>query len=458
MMAIDKIKVQDKNGVEQEAVALILFKVFVLIIAGGIGSRLAGIGSIFKPKQFTICNEAGETWIQVTVKRYLELGVDPKNIIVITTNDSQTQLAQDQLLGLGVLSTRIYQIADNYDYAGAMVKGAEFIKKISKDAIAVNTPSDQYVVADDNFKLAVRRAILAASNGIPTLIGVRTTDLNLVKGCGHAIYRPDDLGETKKVVGFVEKPDDERAQELLESENSALNTGINVWKVETLLEKAGALIAKKRAEDLERVSDAIIKKESVYGKTVTRSQAVKIDREIMKEVKGWSIGTDELMSVFKNLQVSIGVFPWADCGTYDSLYKILRKSADHKNAIIGGGRVQNLYCTKNLLYVAKNYLVKVYGLSNSFVAVNSINNRTVVVVGDMNHCQLVKEFGEKMGDDLLSTRSYTIESKNCQVQLTEVEDALVCFVGLDNHFVSPVKGENGEIVVTISNNSYSKAR
>ena len=32
-------------------------EVFVLIVAGGIGSRLVGIGSNDVPKQFTICNE-----------------------------------------------------------------------------------------------------------------------------------------------------------------------------------------------------------------------------------------------------------------------------------------------------------------------------------------------------------------------------------------------------------------
>ncbi len=455
-MKIDKVKVQGKNGVEQDAISVILLGVFVLIIAGGIGSRLAGIGSIFKPKQFTICNEKGETWIQVTVKRYVNLGIDPKNIIVITTNKGQTDLAKGQLLGLGVLSTRIYQIADNYDYAGAMIKGAEFIKKINKEAIVINTPADQHVVADDNFNSTVEKAIIAAANGIPTLVGVRTTDLNLVKGCGHAIYSPDDMGKTKKVIGFVEKPDNERAQELLESDNSALNTGINVWKVETLFEQAGPMIKQKRLDDLAKVSEAIDKKELVYGKTVTQDQAVKIDREILKEVKGWSIGTDELMSVFNNLQVSIGTFTWADCGTYDSLYKVLNKSADHKNAVIGGGVVHAMYCAKNLFYASKNFVVKAFGLQNTFTAVNSIDGRTVVVVGSMEHCQSVKEFGEKMGDGL-STRSYTIESKNCHVQLTEVEDAIVCFVGLNNHSVTPIKGKDGEIIVSISNDSYKKA-
>ena len=185
--------------------------VFVLIIAGGIGSRLVGIGSNDVPKQFTVCNEAGETWIQATVKRFLDLGILAKNVVVITTNNGQTRLAEEQLVGLGVYSSRIHQIANNYDYAGAMIKGAEFIKQIDKDAVIINTPADQYVIADDNFKATMVKAIKAASSGIPTLIGVKTTDLNLIKGCGHAIYDPDDLGETKKVIDFVEKPQLARA-------------------------------------------------------------------------------------------------------------------------------------------------------------------------------------------------------------------------------------------------------
>ncbi|NCU34338.1 hypothetical protein EOM27_03395 [Candidatus Saccharibacteria bacterium] len=430
--------------------------VFVLIIAGGIGSRLVGIGSNDVPKQFTVCNEAGETWIQVTVKRFLDLGILAKNVVVITTNNGQTRLAEEQLVGLGVYSSRIHQIANNYDYAGAMIKGAEFIKQIDKDAVIINTPADQYVIADDNFKATMVKAIKAASSGIPTLIGVKTTDLNLIKGCGHAIYDPDDLGETKKVIDFVEKPQLARAEELLDAGNSALNTGINVWSVKTLFEQAKTVIDKKRLEDLEKVTEAIDRSEKIYGKAATKEQIAKLTSDIQSEVKGWSLGTDELMDVFDNLQVSIGVFTWADCGTYDSLYKVLRKSADHKNAKIGGGELDSRYCSSNLFFVAENYLLKAFGLQNSFVAVNSIYNRTVIVVGDMEHCQLVKEFGEKLGDDLITGHSYNIESKNCHVQSTEVEDAMVCFIGLNNHSATSLKGRNGEIIVSISDDSFKK--
>lgn len=428
-------------------------KVFVLIIAGGIGSRLVGIGSNDVPKQFTECNEKGETWIQVTVDRFIELGVLPSNVVVVTTNNGQTKLAEEQLISRGVHSDHIHQIGNNYDYAGAMFKGAEFINKIDKDAVVINTPSDQYIVADDNFRSTMVKAVIAAFGGTPVAVVVEIADLNLMQGCGHAIY---DL-KTMRVIGFVEKPGLLQAKDLLNDGNSGLNTGINVWSLKTLFEQAKSIIAKKRQADLEEVKDILAKDEKIYGKVTTKEQAEKSNARVRAEVKGWSLGTDELMSVFSNLHVVVGKFKWADCGTYDSLYKVLRKSADHKNAKIGNGKVDNTFCSNDLFFVADNYLLKAYGLKNSFVAVNSIYNRTVVVVGNMEYSQLVKEFGEKLGDDLITGHSYDIESKNCRVQSTEVEDLIVCFIGLSNHSAVAFRNENGEILVGVSNDARMEA-
>lgn len=443
-------------GVSVFAGGIVIFRgTYVLIIAGGIGSRLVGIGSNDVPKQFTICNEQGETWIQVTVKRFLALGIPARNIIVITTNEGQTELAKDQLLPLKVFEHHIHQIGSNYDYAGAMVKGAEFIKSIDRDAVVINTPSDQYIVADDNFKATMRSAVESAASGVPTIVGVRTTDLNLIRGCGHAIYQAEDLGQTKKVVSFVEKPDLEKAQDLLNSENSALNTGINVWRIQDLFEQSKDLIASKRRDDLNKVIAVLDEQDRTYGKVITLEEAAKRTKEVQREVGGWSMSTDELMLVFDNLHVAIGNFAWADCGTYDSLYKVLNKTAD-KNAKIGLGDSEARDCSGSLFYTADGYWTKPFGLRNAFMAVNKIYGRTVVVIGDMKYCQLVKEFGEKLGADAITGHSYSIESKNCHVQQTEV-DLIVCFVGLSNHSVAAINGRDGEIIVSVSNDSYVKA-
>ncbi len=451
-------------------------EVFVLIVAGGIGSRLIGIGSNDVPKQFTICNEFGETWIQVTAKRFLGFGIPAKNIVVITTNDGQTKLAEEQLIGLGVFSSRIHQIANNYDYAGAMIKGAEFIKRINNDAIVINTPADQHIIADENFYRTIGRAIDAAASGLPILIGVRTTDLNLMKGCGHAIYSNTDLGEIKKVIGFIEKPNAEKANELLNSENSALNTGINVWSLETLFSQSKDIISNKRKLDLEKVDQAIHRKEAEYinrkesrrdeiisldansklTNYITTEATAKITQDILSEVKGWSLKTDELMEVFDNLHVAVGSFVWEDCGTYSSLYKVLKKMPEDKNAKIGGGQYYSKYCKNNLFFVAEGYCLTTYGVSNSFIAINSIASKTVVVVGNMEYCQLVKEFGEKLGAGTLDSYSYSIESKNNHLQRTMVENLIVCFVGIDNHSVSSFKTPQNEIIISISNDIYDK--
>lgn len=437
---------------------------FLLILAGGIGSRLIGIGSKEVPKQFAIANELGETWIQITVKRFLDFGIMPKNVVVITTNSSQTALAENQLAKLDVLNSNICQIASNYDYAGAMIKGSEFIKNLDSDALVINTPADQYVEADDIFYSTLSKAVKSASQGKPTIIGVRTSDLNLIKGCGHAVYSKGDLNESKKVIEFIEKPKGERAEDILKSDNSAINTGISVWTTKTLFEQASNLIQNKRLEDLKKVKRAFAIKEAEVlasreesvsvGVPLTKEEADSITKNILSEVDGWSISTDQLMEVFDDLYVSIGSFVWEDCGTYSSIYKVSKKTPDTKNAKIGGGKYEVVHCTKNLFFVPEGYHLAGYGLQDSFVAINTIYGRTVVVAGKLNNSQLLKEFGEEFGPGLADKRTYMIDSINNHVQKTMVGDLMVCFVGLNNHSVSAVRLTDGDIFVSVSNDAF----
>ena len=102
----------------------------------------------------------------------------------------------------------------------------------------------------------------------------------------------------------------------------------------------------------------------------------------------------------------------------------------------------------------EGYHLAGYGLQDSFVAINTIYGRTVVVAGKLNNSQLLKEFGEAFGPGLADKRTYMIDSINNHVQKTMVGDLMVCFVGLNNHSVSAVRLTDGDIFVSVSNDAF----
>ena len=136
---------------------------WVAIIAGGQGTRLFPISHPGCPKQFCQLDKKN-TFIQAVIENFTSLNVKPTQIIVITTDDKQTDLARQQCLPRGVLSQNIVQIEPDYGYAGAMVRASQCIYLLDQEAIVINTPADQYLLANEDFRNAVKSAV---SKGVP---------------------------------------------------------------------------------------------------------------------------------------------------------------------------------------------------------------------------------------------------------------------------------------------------
>ena len=68
---------------------------YVVIMAGGIGSRFWPMSTADHPKQFHDVLGTGRTLIQLTVDRYLPI-CNPENIIIVT-NENYKSLVQEQL-------------------------------------------------------------------------------------------------------------------------------------------------------------------------------------------------------------------------------------------------------------------------------------------------------------------------------------------------------------------------
>ena len=377
------------------------------IIAGGKGTRLFPISHPDCPKQFCQLDERN-TFIQAVVDNFTFLGVKPTNIVVITTSDSQTELAKKQCLPRGILSQNILQLSPQLGYAGSMIKATSEIYKLDPAAIIINTPADQYLVPDFEFKAAIESAVAGAKNGNSVIVGVKVNDIVTAMGCGHAIYEETN-SPCFPVTGFVEKPDKKKADEIMRQGNSACNTGINVWRAD--------------------VVNSIFENKRYRG-----------------------ISTNKMMEMLGDLQVAVGYFEWHDCGTLKSLYDISRKSPNTKNATIGGGTFERTDCHRSLLYAIEGFELRVSGAEDDAVLFTSINERPIVVVAKLSDSQKIKLLAEDylMHEEIL-TDDFSMGARNNTVLRSNVSDEIVVgFVGVQNYAVYVHRNADGNLEAVVS--------
>ena len=384
------------------------------IIAGGKGTRLFPISHPDCPKQFCQLDERN-TFIQAVVDNFTFLGVKPTNIVVITTSDSQTELAKKQCLPRGILSQNILQLSPQLGYAGSMIKATSEIYKLDPAAIIINTPADQYLVPDFEFKAAIESAVAGAKNGNSVIVGVKVNDIVTAMGCGHAIYEETNTA-CFPVTGFVEKPDKKKADEIMRQGNSACNTGINVWRAD--------------------VVNGIFQNKRYRG-----------------------ISTNKMMEMLGDLQVAVGYFEWHDCGTLKSLYDISRKSPNTKNATIGGGTFERMDCHRSLLYAIEGFELRVSGAEDDAVLFTSINERPIVVVAKLSDSQKIKLLAEDyLVHEEILTDDFSMGARNNTVLRSNVSDEIVVgFVGVQNYAVYVHRNADGNLEAVVSQ-QMAKAR
>lgn len=387
--------------------------VWVAIIAGGQGTRLFPISHSKRPKQF--CNiDSKRTFIQAVIDNFAALGIKKTQMIIITTNDNQSELAKEQAQPRGVLSQNVYQISSEYGYAGAMIKAAEFIKDYDKEAVIINSPADQYLEPGDNFRSTIESAITEAKKSNAVIVGVKVTDIVTAMGCGHAVYREAPGASCHVVESFVEKPDRKNADLLMRAGNSACNTGINVWTAAMIL---GA------------TADIPIRR----------------------------LGTDTLMStlrngkVAKNVEVAVGDFVWKDCGTLKSLYEISKKTPNHKNASLGSGTFERVDCRRSLLYASEGMELRVTGSEDDAIVFTTINEQPIIVIAKMSESQRIKALAEDYSkhEDFL-TDDFSFGARNNIVLRSNVNDLVVGFVGVENYAVYVHRETDGMMVAAVS--------
>jgi mannose-1-phosphate guanylyltransferase len=339
---------------------------FVIIMAGGIGSRFYPFSREKYPKQFQDILGRGKTLLRESYERLAEIA----DGVFVVTHQNYVPLVSEQLPEISPENILAEPFACNT--APCIAYAAYKIRAKFPDAVLAVIPADHLIEKEADFRQIITEAkeFVRDKEAIVTL-GIEPTRPDT----GYGYIRKDTAsrdGNFFKVANFTEKPNREKAEEMLLSGEYLWNAGIFVWSLRTIIsafERHLPVI-----HDLFERLDTVFytPEEEKHIETVYRScEKISVDVGIMEKAE--------------NVYVLPSAFGWSDLGTWKSLYEISEKNTD--------GNVVNaqalLYETKNCIIKGdKSKLIIVQGLEDYIVA----EHDGVVLICKKDEEQRIKQF------------------------------------------------------------------
>lgn len=206
---------------------------YVVILAGGSGTRFWPVSRTARPKQLISVVE-GPTMLQRTVERVLAM--QPKRILVVT-NHLQAEESECQLAGYR-RQTPIDIIAEpvGRNTAPAIGLAAALIAARDPQAVMVVLPADHFIRDESGLRDCLQVAVQGARNGYLMTLGIVPTRPETGYGYIEADMELRGSGPFP-VIRFVEKPPVAQALQYLEARNFLWNSGMFAWRADVILEE-----------------------------------------------------------------------------------------------------------------------------------------------------------------------------------------------------------------------------
>ena len=202
----------------------------VVIMAGGIGSRLWPVSTPEKPKQFIDVLGIGKTLIQMTVERFLPV-CNIGNFWVVTS-EAYVDMVKEQLPLIPADHILAEPVARNT--APCIAYACWKIAAVNPNANVVVTPADALVINVEKFAALIRKA-LNFTNDTDKIVTVGIEPSRPDTGYGYICAEEKCPDEVVKVRGFKEKPDLATANGYLAAGNYFWNAGIFIWNCSTII-------------------------------------------------------------------------------------------------------------------------------------------------------------------------------------------------------------------------------
>ncbi len=325
-------------------------ELYVVIMAGGVGTRFWPRSKEKKPKQL-IRIFGKNTMIQDTVAR-LE-GLVPNERIIIITNKVQKLRIKEQLPM--VPPENIIDEPFGKNTAACIGLAAVLIEKMSKDPLMILLPADHLIKDVALFQKTIKTASEYAYSS-KKLVTIGITPNRPETGYGYIQFDDKEISRNiHKVLTFAEKPNFATARRFLESGDFLWNSGMFAWRVDTIMNEFKSLMP-DLYDGLQTIKKSIgtpnFEKDlvQVYGQL----KSISIDYGVMEKSP--------------NVVVTKGNFYWNDVGSWEAVYEVTDKN-EEGNALIGD------------IYTEKTYGSYIFS-PKRFTAVIGVENLIVIDTND----------------------------------------------------------------------------
>ncbi|AWW29954.1 mannose-1-phosphate guanylyltransferase [Echinicola strongylocentroti] len=351
---------------------------YIVVLAGGIGSKFWPFSRNNFPKQFLDLLGTGRTLLQMTYDRFVKLSAADRFYVV--TSHAYAHIVKEQLPELS--EDQILREPLRRNTATCVAYASYVIQKKDPEARVIVTPSDHLILHEVAFQDTMRLALNEAEKDNQLItIGIKPNRPDTAYGYIQYI---DSNDEVKKVKTFTEKPDVDLAKTFLESGDFVWNSGMFAWKNKSIIRAFGKYMPE--------VAEVFEEGESYYS-TPQEEEFIRRAYSLVKNVT-IDIG---IMEKSENVFLILGDFGWSDLGSWMSIHQL--KDRDGNNNVVDANAM--LYDTTNsYIKVSPKKLVVVHGLDNYLI--NESENVLLICKLDAE-----KKFKEFVADAKNKGEGYT---------------------------------------------------
>ncbi len=338
-----------------------------VILCGGSGTRLWPLSRKSYPKQFSKLI-GDRSLFQMSALRVSGKGYAPP---LVLTNADFRFIVTEQLAELGIDPGAVLIEPEGRNTAPAILAAAVYLRAQDKAAKLLVLPSDHNVPDVAHFSETVEKGLAAAEAGDLVTFGIKPTRPETAYGYLELETLSRD-GAAVKLSRFVEKPDRDTAQNMLDAGNFLWNAGIFLFRADSIV----AAFKAHKPDMLPIVTRAVNEAKTDLGflrlapEPWARAEDISIDYAVMEPA------------------VNLSAVPfdgaWSDLGDWDSVW---REATRDENGMATSGPATGIDCKNTLLRSeAKGQEIVGIGLEN----IIAVAMPDAVLVADKSRAQDVK--------------------------------------------------------------------
>jgi mannose-1-phosphate guanylyltransferase len=349
---------------------------FLVILAGGSGSRLWPLSRSHRPKQL-LALSGERSLLQATFDRNRPL-VPPERIVVMT-EQTHADGIREQLPELPPENVIVEPARRGT--AGSLGLAAAVVAERDPEAVMASVHSDAHIDDGDEFRRTLAAAFAAAEQTRQlVLMGIEPSGPSTQLGYIEAAEVLDQIDGyvVRKVARFVEKPDLERARRFVTSGRHFWNPGVFVWRTDVILGELARL--QPRIHELVRIIAHDLASErgdDLLAKLYPTVPLETIDVGVMEKSD--------------RVAVIPARFAWSDIGSWSEIFDVLPRDKDGnatRGEHVGLG-------TRDSLVIATSRRVATIGLTDMVI----VETPDVVLVCTRDRAQDVKKLVESLALD-----------------------------------------------------------